>query len=92
MPSDMSDSDVLGRSAVYYAFVKRVFTEDGKGTLNRLASILKAHSNWTVDVIGHCDNDEVAEGKINPRFAEQEGNGLSKSKDTWFLKGCQRGN
>lgn len=69
LPSDMSDSDVLGRSAVYYAFVKRVFTEDGKGTLNRLASILKAHSNWTVDVIGHCDNDEVAEGKINPRFA-----------------------
>lgn len=70
LPSDMSDSDVLGRSAVYYAFVKRVFTEDGKGTLNRLASILKAHSNWTVDVIGHCDNDEVAEGKINPRFAD----------------------
>lgn len=70
LPSDMSDSDVLGRSAVYYAFVKRVFTEDGKGTLNRLASILKAHSNWTVDVIGHCDNDEVSEGKINPRFAD----------------------
>ena len=70
LPSDMSDSDVLGRSAVYYAFVKRVFTEDGKGTLNRLASILKTHSNWSVDVIGHCDNDEVAEGKINPRFAD----------------------
>jgi len=70
LPSDMSDSDVLGRSAVYFAFVKRTFTEDGKGTLDRLASILKTHSSWTVDVIGHCDNDEVSEGKINPRFAD----------------------
>jgi len=68
--SDLPDADVLSRSAVYYAFVKRTFTEDGKGTLSRVAGILKSHPEWTVEVVGHCDNDEVAEGKINPRFAD----------------------
>ena len=61
---------VVGRSAVYYAFVKRAFTEDGKATLDRLARILKGHPGWSVEIMGHCDNDEVAEGKINPRFAD----------------------
>jgi peptidoglycan-associated lipoprotein len=23
-----------------------------------------------LEILGHCDNDEVSEGKINPRFAE----------------------
>lgn len=70
LPSDLSDRDAVGRTAVYYAFVKRTFTEDGKAALDRLAGILKAHPEWTVEVAGHCDNDEVAEGKINPRFAD----------------------
>lgn len=70
VPSDLSDRDAIARLAVYYAFVKRTFTEDGKAALDRLAGILKAHSDWTVEVLGHCDNDEVAEGKINPRFAD----------------------
>lgn len=70
VPSDLSDRDAIARLSVYYAFVKRTFTEDGKAALDRLASILKAHSDWTVEVLGHCDNDELAEGKINPRFAD----------------------
>ena len=70
LPSDMEDDMVVGRSAVYYAFVKRAFTEDGKATLDRLARILKGHPGWSVEIMGHCDNDEVAEGKINPRFAD----------------------
>lgn len=70
VPSDLSDRDAIARLSVYYAFVKRTFTEDGKAALDRLAGILKAHSDWTVEVLGHCDNDELAEGKINPRFAD----------------------
>ena len=70
IPSDLSDRDAVARTAVYYAFVKRTFTEDGKAALDRLAGILKAHADWKVEVVGHCDNDEVAEGKINPRFAD----------------------
>lgn len=70
LPSDLSDRDVVGRTSIYYAFVKRAFTEDGKGNLDRVAAMLKAHPDWMVEVVGHCDDDEVSEGKINPRFAE----------------------
>ena len=70
LPSDMDDDMVVGRTAVYYAFVKRAFTEDGKAGLDRLARILKARSSWSLEIMGHCDNDEVSEGKINPRFAD----------------------
>lgn len=70
LPSDMDDDMVVGRTAVYYAFVKRAFTEDGKAGLDRLARILKARSSWSLEIMGHCDDDEVSEGKINPRFAD----------------------
>ena len=26
--------------------------------------------SWSLEIMGHCDNDEVSEGKINPRFAD----------------------
>ncbi len=69
LPSDMSGREVVERTSIYYAFVKRTFTEGGKADLDRLAGILKSNPGWTLEVMGHCDNDEVSEGKINPRFA-----------------------
>jgi outer membrane protein OmpA-like peptidoglycan-associated protein len=70
LPSDMSNRDVVERSAVYYAFVNRSFTEGGKSSLDRIAGIMKSNPGWKLDILGHCDNDEVNEGKINPRFAD----------------------
>ena len=70
LPDDLSKREIVERSAVYYAFVNRTFTEGGKAALDRIAAILKANPSWTLEVIGHCDNDEVNEGKLNPRFAE----------------------
>lgn len=70
LPSDLSGRDVVQRTAVYYAFVKRSFTEGGKASLDRIAGLMKSNPSWTLEVMGHCDNDELSEGKINPRFAE----------------------
>jgi peptidoglycan-associated lipoprotein len=70
LPSDLSGREVIERTAVYYAFVKRSFTEGGKSSLDRIAGIMKSNPGWTLEVMGHCDNDELSEGKINPRFAE----------------------
>lgn len=70
LPSDLSGREVVERTAVYYAFVNRSFTEGGKAALDRIAGIMKANPGWTLEVMGHCDNDELSEGKINPRFAE----------------------
>lgn len=70
LPSDLSGREVVERTSVYYAFVNRSFTEGGKAALDRIAGIMKANPGWTLEVMGHCDNDELSEGKINPRFAE----------------------
>lgn len=70
LPDDMSARDVVGRTSVYFAFVKRNFTEGGKAALDRVAGILNSNPGWNIEVMGHCDNDEVSEGKVNPRFAE----------------------
>jgi len=68
--TDLTDREVVERSTVYYAFVKRTFTEGGKNDLDRIAAIMNKNASWTLEVMGHCDNDEVSEGKVNPRFAE----------------------
>ena len=68
--TDLTDREVVERSKVYYAFVKRTFTEGGKDDLDRIAAIMNKNASWTLEVVGHCDNDEVSEGKVNPRFAE----------------------
>lgn len=68
--TDLTDREVVERSTVYYAFVKRTFTEGGKDDLDRIAAIMNKNASWTLEVMGHCDNDEVSEGKVNPRFAE----------------------
>ena len=68
--TDLPDREVVERSTVYYAFVKRTFTEGGKNDLDRIAAIMNKNASWTLEVMGHCDNDEVSEGKVNPRFAE----------------------
>lgn len=68
--TDLTDREVVERSSIYYAFVKRSFTEGGKDDLDRIAAIMNKNATWNLEVVGHCDNDEVSEGKVNPRFAE----------------------
>ena len=66
----LSNSETVSRTTVYYGFLKRTFTESGRIALDQLASMLKANSALRIEIIGHSDNDETSEGKINPRFGE----------------------
>lgn len=66
----MSDSEIVSVAAVYYAFLKRRPTGAGTQTISQMADILKANSSWKLKVIGHTDEDEFNEGKINPRYRE----------------------
>ncbi|MDG2425954.1 MAG: OmpA family protein [Flavobacteriales bacterium] len=70
MADGLSNNEVIGRMAVYYGFLKRTFTESGRIALNRLAENLVASPSMRLDIVGHCDNDEASESKINPRFAD----------------------
>lgn len=69
MSESMSDADKVGVSAVYYAYLKKNITTAGENTLATIVEILKNNPSWKMEVIGHCDNDEFGEAKINPRHA-----------------------
>lgn len=66
---NMSASEIVSVSAVYYAFLKKNITAAGETTLKRIIEIMEENPSWKLEVIGHCDNDEFDEAKINPRRA-----------------------
>jgi len=65
---DMTDAEKINSSAIYYAFLKRTPTGSGKQTVADIATILKANPGMTINIVGHCDDDEASEGKINARY------------------------
>ena len=65
---DMTNAEKINSSAIYYAFLKRTPTGSGKQTVADIATILKANPGMTINIVGHCDDDEASEGKINARY------------------------
>ena len=65
---DMTDVEKINASAIYYAFLKRTPTGSGKQTVADIAAILKANPSMRINIVGHCDDDEASEGKINARY------------------------
>jgi outer membrane protein OmpA-like peptidoglycan-associated protein len=65
---DMTDAGKINSSAIYYAFLKRTPTGSGKQTVAEIATILKANPGMKINIVGHCDEDEASEGKINARY------------------------
>lgn len=81
VPNENAKGDeIIGSSAVYFASLKKTFTQAGEESLNKIVEILKANPTWKLDVMGHCDNDEFDEAKINTRYAnmgEQRANAIA---------------
>lgn len=67
---DMSEADQLAVSAVYYPFLKRSVSAAGVTTLENLVTILQNNPEWKIEVIGHVDNDEADEAKVNSRYVD----------------------
>jgi len=65
---DMTDAEKINSSSIYYAFLKRTPTGSGKQTVSEIAAILKANPSMRINIVGHCDDDEASEGKINARY------------------------
>lgn len=66
---NMSDAERLSVMAVYYAFLKRGSTGAGQQTIASIAEMMAANPGWRLRVVGHADDDEFNEGKINGRYA-----------------------
>ncbi|NNE56410.1 MAG: OmpA family protein, partial [Flavobacteriales bacterium] len=67
---DLTPTDIIKSSDVYYAFLKSNLNAIAKRDLNKLAKILIENPSIKLEVVGHCDNDEFDEGKINPRYRD----------------------
>lgn len=65
---NMSDREKLSVMAVYYAFLKRTATGAGQQTIAAVAEMMAANPSWKLRVVGHADDDEYNEGRINARY------------------------
>ena len=43
-------------------------TTPGKNTIATIAKLMKEDASLSLEVVGHCDDDEFNEGKINVRY------------------------
>jgi outer membrane protein OmpA-like peptidoglycan-associated protein len=68
LPEDASAQEVIRDAAIYYAFLKRMPTTPGKNTIATIAKLMKEDASLSLEVVGHCDDDEFNEGKINVRY------------------------
>ena len=66
---EMSTSDKVKASTVYFASLKSELTGLAKRDLDALADLLKANPSMRLEVVGHSDDDEMKEGELNPRYA-----------------------
>ena len=70
LPEDATAKERIEDGGIYYAFLKRMPTTAGKNTIASVAALLKEYPNMKLDIVGHCDDDEHNEGKINVRYKD----------------------
>ena len=68
LPEDASVQEIIRDAAIYYAFLKRMPTTSGKNTIATIAKLMKEDASLNLEIVGHCDDDEFNEGKINVRY------------------------
>ena len=68
LPDDASAKQRIEAAGIYYAFLKRMPTAAGKNTIADVVALLNDNPNMNLEIVGHCDDDEFLEGKINVRY------------------------
>ena len=70
LPEDATAKQRIEDAAIYYAFLKRMPTTAGKNTISGLVALLNENPSMNLEILGHCDDDEFNEGKINVRYKD----------------------
>ena len=70
LPDDATAKQRIEDAAIYYAFLKRMPTTAGKNTISSLVTLLNENPSMNLEILGHCDDDEFNEGKINVRYKD----------------------
>jgi OmpA-OmpF porin, OOP family len=68
LPDDATAKQRVEDAAIYYAFLKRMPTTAGKSTISEVVALLNQNPGMKLEIVGHCDDDEFNEGKINVRY------------------------
>ncbi|MGB1481153.1 MAG: OmpA family protein [Flavobacteriales bacterium] len=68
LPDDATAKQRVEDAGIYYAFLKRMPTTAGKNTIAEIVSLLNENPGMKLEILGHCDDDEFNEGKINVRY------------------------
>ena len=66
LPEDASARRSSGTQ--HLRFLKRMPTTPGKNTIAKIAKLMKEDASLNLEIVGHCDDDEFNEGKINVRY------------------------
>lgn len=70
LDADATAKERVEDAGIYYPFLKRMPDAVGDATLAEVVKILQANKGMKLDIMGHCDNDEFTEGKINVRYKD----------------------
>ena len=70
LEEDATAREKVEDAGVYYAFLKRLPIDVGEQTLAQVAKILQTNKGMKLDIVGHCDNEEFQEGKVNVRYKD----------------------
>lgn len=70
LPDDATAKQRIEKSAIYYAFLKKMPTVTGKRTISNLVTLLLENPDMNLQITGHSDSDETEEGKRNARYSD----------------------
>lgn len=70
LPDDATAKQRVEDAGIYYAFLKRMPTTAGKNTISEVVTLLNDNPGMNLEIVGHCDDDEFLEGKINVRYKD----------------------
>ena len=67
---ESTPEDIINQYRVYYANIKYQVNAIGKRDLNKLAVLLQQNPSININVVGHCTQEEINEGKVSSRYRE----------------------
>ena len=65
---DMSPTDVVANSTIYFGFLKKDLNSSAQVDLDRLAVLLEENPSFRIKITGYTDKEEAKEAKEDPNF------------------------
>ncbi len=74
---DMKPAQIIAATSVYYAFLSSEVSAQFNAELDEIAAIMMSNPMINIELVGHADNEEMDEAKLNTRY---NGIGLKRAE------------